>query len=175
MATDRLTSPLKKQNMVDTRKPCGRKIWGHLNRTLMLWCLRPPASADLVVHQDLHDIHVALEDAGVVGFVRQQDKLDPQQRNEDEGGSDGPHVQTGLGLVGHPQFGDQNPNDVEQKEEIYLIARIRQTKKNSSQFGPDNANIIMMINHFIYRQPAHYPVNKPINQSTSVATSQSAN
>lgn len=115
-------------------------------------CSRPPASADLVVHQDLHDVHVALEDARVVGFVRQQHELDPQQRDEDEGGSDGPHVQTGLGLVGHPQFGDQNPDDVEQKEEIYLIVRIRHTKKNSSEFGPDNANIVMMINRFIYRQ-----------------------
>lgn len=92
-------------------------------------CLRPPASADLVVHQDLHDVHVALEDAGVAGFVRQQDKLNPQQRDEDEGGSDRPHVQAGLGLVGHPQFGDQNPNDVEQKEEIYLIVQIRHAKK----------------------------------------------
>lgn len=104
------------------------------------------------MHQDLHDVHVALKDARVVGFVRQQDKLDPQQRNEDEGGPDGPHVQAGLSLVGHPQLGDQNPDDVEQKEEVYLIVQIRHTKKNSSQFGPDNANIMMMANHFIYRQ-----------------------
>lgn len=81
------------------------------------------------MHQDLHDVHVALQDTRVVGLVWQQDKLNPQQRDEDQGGSDGPHVQTGLGLVGHPQFGDQNPNDVEQKEEIYLIVQIRHTKK----------------------------------------------
>lgn len=151
---DGLTSPLKKQNMVETRRPCRDKVRGHVSGTLRPTVLRPPASADLVVHQDLHDIHVALEDAGVFGFVRQQDKLDPQKRNEDEGGSDGPHVQTGLSLVGHPQFGDQDPNDVEQEEEVYLMPKIRHAKKRSSQFGHSNANNNkqITINHLIYRQ-----------------------
>lgn len=73
------------------------------------------------MHQDLHDIHVALEDALVVWFVGQQDKLDSQQRDEDEGGSDRPHVQAGFSLVGHPQLGHQNTHDVEQKEKVDLL------------------------------------------------------
>lgn len=104
------------------------------------------ASADLVVDQDLHHVRVVLKDVGVLRFVGQQDKLDPQKRNKDEGGSDSPHVQTGLSLVGHPQFGDQNPNDVEQKEEIYLDPPTRSTKRiglSLDPIAPTTQNILL--------------------------------
>lgn len=83
------------------------------------------------MHQDLHDVHVALKDALVVGFVRQQHELDPQQRNEDEGGSDSAHVQAGLSLVGHPQLGDQNPDDVQQKEQVDLLQTAKKQPVNT--------------------------------------------
>ncbi|KAG7236196.1 hypothetical protein INR49_001314, partial [Caranx melampygus] len=51
----------------------------------------------------------------LVGLVGDQDELDAQG-DEDEGGSHGPHVEAGLGLVRHPQLGDENPNDVEQEK-----------------------------------------------------------
>lgn len=87
------------------------------------------------MHQDLHHVHVALKDALVVGFVRQQHELDPQQRDEDEGCSDRPHVQAGLSLVGHPQLGDQDPHDVEQKEQVDLLktAKKQQVSTDKSQ------------------------------------------
>lgn len=81
---------------------------------------------DLVVHEDFHDVQVDLKDPVILGLVGEQDKLDAEQRNEDEGGSHGPHVQAGLGLVRHPQLGDENPDDVQQEEEIHL-----ESKRNS--------------------------------------------
>lgn len=83
------------------------------------------------MHQDVHHVHVALKDALVVGFVRQQHKLDPQQRDEDEGGSDGTHVQTGLRLVGHPQLGDQNPDNIQQKEKVDLLNTAKKQPVNT--------------------------------------------
>lgn len=72
------------------------------------------------MHEDFHDIQVDLKDPVVLGLVGQQDKLDAEQRDEDERGSHGPHVQAGLGLVRHPQLGDENPDDVQQEEKIHL-------------------------------------------------------
>lgn len=77
-------------------------------------------STDLVVHEDLHDVQVDLRHPVVLRLVGEQDELDAQQRDEDEGGSHGPHVEAGLGVVRHPQFGDEDPDDVEQEEEIHL-------------------------------------------------------
>lgn len=76
--------------------------------------------SDLVVHEDFHDVQVDLKDPVILGLVGEQDKLDAEQRDEDEGGSHGPHVKAGLGLVRHPQLGDENPNDVQQEEKIHL-------------------------------------------------------
>lgn len=56
----------------------------------------------------------------VLGLVGEQDKLNTQQRDEDEGGSHSPHVEAGLGLMRHPQFGDENPHDVQQEEKVHL-------------------------------------------------------
>lgn len=50
----------------------------------------------------------------------EDDELDSQQRHEDEGGSHCFHVGCGLGTVGLFQLGDQNPDDVQEKEEVHL-------------------------------------------------------
>lgn len=79
-----------------------------------------PWTSHLVVHQYVHNVVVYFRGDASFGFVGQQDELDPQQRNQDERGSDRLHVQTGLGLVRHLQLGDQNPDDVQQKEQVHL-------------------------------------------------------
>jgi len=75
---------------------------------------------DLVMHEDIHDVQIDLRDPVIVGFVREKDILDAEQRDEDEGGPHGPHVETGLGLVRHSQLGDENPHDVQQEEKVHL-------------------------------------------------------
>lgn len=50
----------------------------------------------------------------------EKDELGSQQWDEDEGGSDCFHVGHGLSAVGLPQLGDQNSDDVEEKEEVHL-------------------------------------------------------
>lgn len=80
-------------------------------------------STDLVMHEDLHDVQVDLKHPVVLRLVGEQDELDSQQRDEDEGGSNSPHVEAGLGVVRHPQLGDENPDDVEQEEEIHLESK----------------------------------------------------
>lgn len=77
---------------------------------------------DLVVHEDVHDVQEDLGGPVLLRLVGQQDKLDAQKRDEDEGGSHSPHVQAGLGLVRHPQLSDEDPNDVQQEEEVHLEA-----------------------------------------------------
>lgn len=96
---------------------CGSDCWKHLECSASwFWT----ASPHLVVGEDLHDVHVDLHHPVVLGLVGEQDELDPQQRDEDQGGPHGPHVEAGLGLVGDPQLGDQNPDDVQQEEQIHL-------------------------------------------------------
>lgn len=73
------------------------------------------------MHQDVHDVVI---DLGVaVGFIREQDKLDAEERDENESGSHSPHVEAGLGLVRHSQLGDENPNDVQQEKQVNLEAK----------------------------------------------------
>lgn len=72
------------------------------------------------MHEDFHDVQVDLRDPVILRLVGEQDKLDAEQRDEDEGGPHSPHVEAGLGLVRHPQLGDENPNDVQQEEKIHL-------------------------------------------------------
>lgn len=75
---------------------------------------------NLVVHKDVHDVQIDLQGPGVVGLVSQQDELDTQQWNEDECGPNCPHVEAGLGLVGHSELGDEHAHNVEQEEKVYL-------------------------------------------------------
>lgn len=46
--------------------------------------------------------------------------LGSQQRDEDEGGPHCLHVGCGLSTVGDLQLGDQDPDDVNEKKEVYL-------------------------------------------------------
>lgn len=81
-------------------------------------------TAHLVVHEYFHDVKIDLQDLLLLGFVGDQHELNAQQGDEDEGGSHSPHVEAGLGLVGHSQFGDENPNDVQQEEQVDLELEI---------------------------------------------------
>lgn len=68
----------------------------------------------------------------VLRLVGQQDKLDAEQRDEDEDGPHSPHVQAGLGLVRHPQLGDEDPDDVQQEEEVHLESNDTQLAHQAS-------------------------------------------
>lgn len=62
-------------------------------------------------------------DGAVAAFLwspRQQDELGSQQRDEDECGSHCLHVDVGLSTVSLFQLGDEDPDDVEEKEEVHL-------------------------------------------------------
>lgn len=50
----------------------------------------------------------------------EKDVLDSQQRDEDEGGSHCLHVGCGLSTVGLFQLGDQDSDDVQEKEKVHL-------------------------------------------------------
>lgn len=76
-------------------------------------------TTNLVVYEDLHDVLVDLGHV-LLGFVWKQDKLDTEQWDEDERGPHGPHVQTWLRLMRHPQLSDEDTDDVEQEEKIHL-------------------------------------------------------
>lgn len=71
---------------------------------------------DLVMHKDLHDVHVDLIDPLILRLVGKEHKLDPQQGNEDESGPDCPHVQAGFSLMSHSQLGDENSHNVEEEK-----------------------------------------------------------
>lgn len=53
-----------------------------------------------------------------------KDELDSQQRDQDEGGSHRLHVGCALGAVGVFQLGDQDPDDIQEKEEVHLCRRM---------------------------------------------------
>ena len=72
------------------------------------------------MHKDVHDVVIDLGGDPSRGLVGQQDKLDAEERDEDQGGPHSLHVQTGLCLVAHLQLGDEHPHDVEQEEEVHL-------------------------------------------------------
>lgn len=59
--------------------------------------------------------------------------LDSQQRYEDEGGSHCFHVGGGLSAMGVLELGNQNPDDVQEKEKVHL------SRKKISSF--DIANV----------------------------------
>ena len=84
------------------------------------------------MHEDLHDVHVDLGGPVLLGLVGEQDELDAQQGDEDERGPHRPHVQAGLGLVGHPQLGDQNPHDVQEEEQVHLERPGPEDKRRTS-------------------------------------------
>lgn len=73
----------------------------------------------------MHDIVVDFGRNTFPGFVWEENVLDSQQWNQNEGGADRFHIQTRLCLVRHFQFGDENSNDVQQKEQIYLKGQAR--------------------------------------------------
>lgn len=72
------------------------------------------------MHEDFNDVQVDLRHPVLSGLVREQHILDAEQRDEDERRPHGPHVEAGLGLVRHLQLGDEDPDDVEQEEEVHL-------------------------------------------------------
>lgn len=72
------------------------------------------------MHEDVHDVLKDLKGQASLRLVGDHDKLDAQQRDQDEGGSHGLHVEARLGLVGHFQLGDENPHDVQQEKEVHL-------------------------------------------------------
>lgn len=62
-------------------------------------------------------------DGAVAAFLwspGKQDELGSQQRDKDECGSHCLHVGVGLSTVGLFQLGDEDPYDVEEKEEVHL-------------------------------------------------------
>lgn len=77
-------------------------------------------SANLVMHEDVHDVLVDFAGQPVLGSPGEDDKLDPQQRHQYERGPHRLHVHVGLGPVGVAQFGHQHPDDVQQEEEVHL-------------------------------------------------------
>ncbi|TNN49327.1 hypothetical protein EYF80_040502 [Liparis tanakae] len=78
---------------------------------------------------------VDLKDPVVLGLVGEQHKLDAQQGDEDEGGPHGPHVEAGLGLVRHPQLGDEDADDVQQEEEIHLEPKRHRWARRREKLG----------------------------------------
>lgn len=75
-----------------------------------------------VGEEDYEEFVDGLADASL-GFPGQKDERHPQQRDQDQGGSHCLHVGCGLSTVGLPQLGDQNPDDVEEKEKVHLDSR----------------------------------------------------
>lgn len=73
------------------------------------------------MHQYVHDVVVDFRGDPSFRLIGKQDKLDPQERNQDQGGSDRLHVEAGLGLVRHLQLGDEDPDDVQQEEQVDLM------------------------------------------------------
>lgn len=70
--------------------------------------------------EDVHTEFIdGLADASL-GNQGDKDELDSQQGDEDEGGSDCFHVGHGLSAVGLLKLGDQNSDDVEEKEKVHL-------------------------------------------------------
>lgn len=53
-----------------------------------------------------------------------KDELDSQQRDEDEGGPHRLHVGCALSAVGVFQLGDQDPDNIQEKEEVHLWRRM---------------------------------------------------
>lgn len=96
------------------------KFYATAAQLLRISCADKCCCTHLVVHEDFHDVQIDLKNPWVLGFVGEQHKLNTQQRDEDEGGSHSPHVEARLGLVGHSQLGDENPNDVQQEEKVHL-------------------------------------------------------
>lgn len=100
----------------------------------------------LVVHEDVHNIVVDLQGEASLGFVGKQDKLDAQERDQDQGGSHSLHVEARFSLMCHLkynttllvhllqqieeiifcllvdylQFGDEDTHNVQQEEQINL-------------------------------------------------------
>lgn len=55
-----------------------------------------------------------------LGPPREQNELDPQQRDQDEGGPHRLHVGRGLSTVCLLQLGDQHPHNVQEEEKVHL-------------------------------------------------------
>lgn len=90
---------------------------------------RPPRS-HLVMHQDVHDVVVNFRGDPSLRLVGKQDILNSQQRHQDERRSHCFHVETGLGLMSHFQFGDENSNNVQEEKQVDLEGGIKKTIKN---------------------------------------------
>lgn len=78
------------------------------------------------------DRHKAVNDL-VIKFVwcpGHEDVLDSQQRDQDERGSHRLHVGGRLSAVRLPQLGNEDSDDVQEKEKVYLIGW---TEDNTSE------------------------------------------
>lgn len=71
----------------------------------------------------------------------EKDELNSQQRYEDEGGSHCFHVGGGLSAVGFLQLGDQNPDNVQEKEEVHL-GRVWVSERNRKR------NLFILLHRF---------------------------
>lgn len=72
------------------------------------------------MHEYAHDVVIYFRGDSSSWLVGNQDKLNSQERHQDEGGSHGLHVQAGFCLVSHLQLGDEYPHDVQQEKQIDL-------------------------------------------------------
>lgn len=73
----------------------------------------PSNLSHLVMHEYVHDVVIYFRRDPSLWLVGKQDVLNSKQRDQDERGSHGFHVQTWFCLMGHLQFGDENSHDVE--------------------------------------------------------------
>lgn len=72
------------------------------------------------MHEYVHDVVVYFRGDLAVWLVGKQDKLNSQERHQDEGSPHGFHVQAGFCLMSHFQLSDQHPHDVEKEKQIDL-------------------------------------------------------
>lgn len=87
------------------------------------------------------DVHTKFIDDLADASIRppgEKDKLDSQQRDEDESGSNCFHVGYGLSTMGFLQFGDQNSEDVKEKEKVHLD-RLK-NKRRRKDFDDDGGD-----------------------------------
>lgn len=70
-------------------------------------------STYLVVHKYVHDVLVDLPSQPVLRPPGENDKLDPEQRHQDESGSHRLHVHVGLCTVCVPQLGHQHSDNIQ--------------------------------------------------------------
>lgn len=102
------------------------------------------------MHEDVHDVLVDFASQPVLGPPGEDDKLDSQQRHQDERGPHGLHVHVGLGSVRVAQFGHQHADDVQQEEEVHLpssTTRSGESITGGLKKGTDAAHVLTLLTH----------------------------